>query len=336
MWILYALLSNIAFTVQDLVAFRYTSSAALNGFAVGAGYHIIIAVVAPLINYLYSLYYRKTPSIILGAYKSVKNSSLILFIYALFLFLANGCLYVAYDLGARQNNINPGVTASLSNVSLIISTLLPVIFFNAKMSLTNVLGIIIYFVAGYFLTTPSPVQTSSHNARPESDKDVEGKQWYQWFGYSLSSGLLYGLAAFCGFILTRRTRTSAGSSLMQSYALYVSQAIISILVAIALALNPTLGTAQLVKGYNYDLYDIFTETRLGMPIFAGGLGGALGVAALFTSYSTAPNPGFADAISNLYVASTAIASWLLFKTPLSNEQVLGMILSGFSISLLST
>ena len=103
-----------------------------------------------------------------------------------------------------------------------------------------------------------------------------------------------------------------------------------------MTVNSELDASGVLKGYNFDLYDIFTKPALGIPVLTGGLGGAAGVAALFNSYGSAPNPGFADAISNLYVASTAIGSWLLFKTPLSHDQLIGIILSGVAISLLST
>lgn len=336
MWILYALLSNLAFTAQDLVAYRYTSAKALNSFAIGAGFHLWVAVSAPIIYFMYKFYAPKTPNLILGAYNTARKAGALLPLYALLLFCANGLLYYAYDVGARDSNINPGITASLSNVSLIISSLLPVIFFQAQLTMSNILGIVIYFIGGWFLTRPKRDNAAPKRAKPISDKDVEGNQWWKWLFLAVGSGLLYGLAAFCGFLITRRTRTSAGSSIFQSYALYVAQAIISLILALVIVFYPSIQNTGILKSYNFDLYDIFTTPTIGLPILVGGIGGATGITALYKSYASAPNPGFSDAISNLYVASTALVSWALYDTPLSSEQMVGMVLSGVSISLLST
>ena len=336
MWILYALLSNLAFTVQDLVAYRYTSAKALNSFAVGAGFHLWVAAFAPILYFIYKFYDPKTPNLILGAYDTAKQAGLLLSLYALLLFGANGLLYYAYDIGARNSNINPGITASLSNVSLIISSLLPVIFFQAQLTMSNILGIVIYFIGGWFLTRPKRNNASPKRAKPISDKDVDGYQWWKWLFLAVGSGLLYGLAAFCGFLITKRTRTSAGSSIFQSYALYVTQGIISLMLALVIVFDPSIQNTGILKNYSFDLYNIFSSPAVGLPILLGGFGGAAGIAALYRSYAKAPNPGFSDAISNLYVASTAIASWILYDTPLSSEQMVGMVLSGVSISLLST
>ena len=108
------------------------------------------------------------------------------------------------------------------------------------------------------------------------------------------------------------------------------------MLALAISFYPSVQSTGILKSYNFDLYDIFSSPRVGLPILLGGLGGATGIAALYKSYANAPNPGFSDAISNLYVASTAIVSWALYDTPLSSEQMIGMVLSGVSISLLST
>ena len=336
MWILYALLSNFAFTVQDLVAYRSTSAKALNGFAISSGFHLWVSTFAPVLYFIFKLYDPKSPNLILGAFNTAKQAGFLLPLYAAIIFCANGLLYYAYDVGARDSNINPGVTASLSNVSLIISAVLPVIFFQAQLTISNILGIIIYFIGGWFLTRPKRNNASPKRAKPVSDKDVEGNQWWKWLLLAVGSGLLYGLAAFCGFLITKKTRTSAGSSIFLSYAVYVAQAIISLLLALTIVFYPSMQSSGMLKSYNFDLYDIFSTPTLALPILLGGFGGAAGIAALYRSYAAAPNPGFSDAISNLYVASTAIASWLLYDTPLSSEQMVGMVLSGVSISLLST
>ena len=225
--------------------------------------------------------------------------------------------------------------ASLSNVSLVISTALPVLIYGSKLTVYNTLGIAAYLAGAYFLVQPKRPKERETQPKPTEDSDVVGQQWWSWLAFSLGSGFLYGIGAFIGYVITRKQRTSVGSSIHQAYGLYFGQAMIGILLALTSHLVPTVGTGVL-KGYSQDLIEIITTPKPALSSLAGGLSGMGGITALLKSYQTAPNPGFADAISNLYTATTSILSWVVYGTALGNAQMVGMAISGVSIALLST
>ena len=335
MWLVYAVLSNLVFSLNDLVAYSLSGAKTYNGLAVGTAMHLWLAALAPVAEFVYQIFSGKELGMVMGAWETFASSGFLLPAYALCLFLANGLLYQAYALGAREGDINPGIAASLSNVSLVISTALPVLVYGSKLTLYNALGIATYLVGAYFLVQPKKATGTKEAAKPTEDKDTDGMQWWTWLFYALGSGLLYGVGAFIGYMITRKQRTSVGSSLHQAYGLYFGQALIGVLLAIAMQVIPAINTG-ILKGYADDLRDIVTTPRPAFVSLVGGLSGMGGITALLRSYKTAPNPGFSDAISNLYTATTAVLSWVIYNTALGDEQMIGIAISAVSIGLLST
>tara|TARA_Y100000389_G_scaffold50588_1_gene46288 strand:- start:9879 stop:10889 length:1011 start_codon:yes stop_codon:yes gene_type:complete len=334
-WLLNALLSNAAFAAQDLIAYDLTGSKTFNSLSIGTMMHLWVAIGGPLIDHCYRFFTKSTAApLIYGAWGSAISAGVLLPMYALCLYFANGLLYKAYAVGEREGDINPGIAASLSNISLVISSVLPVLFYGSQLALHNVLGIIIYLIGAYFLTKRE-VKTAK-TAKPTDDRDVSGKQWWEWLAFALGSGLLYGIGAFLGYVITKRRRTSVGGTFSQSYALYLSQALIGIMISILVAVKPSIAREGMLQSYNADLYRIMDSPSFAFITMIGGLSGAAGITALFNSYTTAPNPGFSDAVSNLYTATVAIASWLLFGASIGKSQIMGLVLSGLSIVLLST
>lgn len=335
-WLINALLSNGAFAAQDLIAYDLTGSKTFNSLSVGTIMHLWVAVGGPLIDHGYRFLTKsKETPLVNSAWKSAESAGMLLPIYALCLYFANGLLYKAYAVGAREGDINPGIAASLSNISLVISSVLPVLFYGSQLAFHNIIGIIIYLIGAYFLTKQNSDDTKK-TVKPTDDTDVSGDQWWEWLAFALGSGFLYGIGAFLGYVITKRRRTSVGGTFSQSYALYLSQALIGILISILIAVEPSIARKGMFKSYNADLYRIMETPSFALITMIGGLSGAAGITALFNSYATAPNPGFSDAVSNLYTATVAIASWVLFGASIGKSQIMGLVLSGLSIVLLST
>ena len=337
MWLLFAFLSNFAFAFQDLIAYNLTGAKTYNSFAVGTAMHLWVAGCLPLIVTVNSLAHgnMKLSQVFAGqAMAAARGAGWILPLYALALFTANGFLYEAYSVGAREGDINPGVAATLSNGSLIISASLPVLFYGSEMTSANILGIVLYLAGAYYLVDSKPTKTTEE-VKPREDKDVLGNLWWEWLFYSVGSGVLYGLAAFAGYVITKRLDKKAAGTYGLTYSVYLSEATIGVLLLLFTSVFPNVKAGGLLAGYGRDLIGLLTSLGPALTTLGGGMAGAAGINALFQSYRTAPNPGFSDAISNLYTATTAVMAWMIYGTSLSKGQMFGMLLAGASVVLLS-
>jgi len=339
MWILFAFLSNGLFSCADLVAYNLTTAGqTYNSLAVGAAMHLWVSVTIPVLLFAKSLFSQQPAmfsAYVQQATSAAKSAGLLLPVYALLLFSANGILYRAYALGARESDINPGVAATLSNLSLIISASLPVLFYGASLSPLNILGIVLYLVGAYFLVDTSKKDPAPKKEKPREDKDVIGNLWWEWLYASVGAGVLYGFAAFAGYVITRNLKKSRSTMLGLTYCLYLSQACIGLALILVSYAFPGINGWGIMSGYTRDLVRLFSEWRPALSTFGGGMTNAAGVDALFKSYLTAPNPGFADAISNLYTGTVVVLAWLIYGTTLNERQIFGMLLSAASIVLLS-
>ena len=86
---------------------------------------------------------------------------------------------------------------------------------------------------------------------------------------------------------------------------------------------------DLGKGMKNGLWSAFTRA---LPV-------AIAVAVLFglgdlfinASYAGSPNPGYCDSISDAEMIVTAILSYLVFKSPITAKQLVGMLIAVFSL-----
>ena len=62
--------------------------------------------------------------------------------------MGNCILYYAYVFGQKLDNLNPGIASTLSNLSLIISILLPYFIYNMRIKKINSVGILICETSG--------------------------------------------------------------------------------------------------------------------------------------------------------------------------------------------
>ena len=340
MWILFAFLSNGLFSCADMVAYHLTAAGqTYNALAVGAAMHLWVSVTIPVLLLAQSVFARG-PSMLSAAVKqttlSAQSAGILLPVYALLSFFANGMLYRAYALGARESDINPGVAATLSNLSLIISASLPVLFYGASLSPQNILGVVLYLIGAYYLVDTSKKDPAPKKEKPREDKDVLGSLWWQWLYFSVGAGVLYGFAAFAAYVITRNAKKSQSTMIGLTYCLYLSQACIGLALVVLSAIFPGISAGGLLTGYTRDLVKLFSTWTPAVTTLAGGMTNAAGVTALFKSYLTAPNPGFADAISNLYTGTFVVLSWMVYGTALNQRQIFGMLVAAVSIVLLSS
>jgi drug/metabolite transporter (DMT)-like permease len=78
--------------------------------------------------------------------------------------------------------------------------------------------------------------------------------------------------------------------------------------------------------------------------FTRALPAAITVALLFgfgdlflnASYAGSPNPGYCDSISDSEMVVTAILSYLVFKSPITAKQLIGMLIAVFSLYFLQS
>ena len=334
-WVIGALLSNVAFAMQDTITYRLTALKALNSFAVGAAMHIWFALIATVVIIsVYVVSPKHAAPVFHGIGTLAHGHGPAVFLYSLLLFVANALLYEAYSLGARLNNTNPGVASSLSNMSLILSVGLPAWFLGKKLSLANTVGIIVYLAAAYMLVSnPAPPKEKT-GASKLVETDTSGRLHLEWLACCLGSALLYGLATFCAFLIIRQSDIQSNAAL--TYSLFVTEAALGVALYLLLSYFPEVqGANAMLKDYSGDIVELFRVPKDVMGIVPASIMGGLGVTALYVGYLTAPNSGFVDAISNLYTATQSLIAWYIYGTALSEGQLVGLGLSGLSVGLLS-
>lgn len=146
-WLIYAIISCLSFGVQDTLNYHLTtagdyqfSTAALNTVI-----HSFIVIV--LLIGLLTIYFFK-PSKAINVIDSLKilatNPGILIFaILAGTAAMAGNILYFYSQQSAP--NINPGVMTAISNGAIILSIVLPFIFYGKKITLKQIIGIIILF-----------------------------------------------------------------------------------------------------------------------------------------------------------------------------------------------
>ena len=89
------------------------------------------------------------------------------------------------------------------------------------------------------------------------------------------------------------------------------------------------------KDYNKDLRSLLFKLKNVVLVSVASICNALGIITLYNGYKLSPNPGFVDAVSNLYTTTQAILNWIIFGTKLQSQQLVGLVLASISIILLN-
>ena len=358
-WLVAAFLSNLSFAFQDLVAYKLSALQNLNAVAINTSVHLSYCILFLLVLYFSSFINKSYVSDHVNNFKALLSSSkILLFLYALLSMLANSLLYYAYAYGKKLDNLNPGIASTLSNCSLIISVLLPYFVYNSQLKFINILGIIIYLVSVYFLSKID--QSDSKKQQPIGPKSTEkgagsvlddkllsnqnftakkkilkfSNQYYTWLLLCILSALLYGVAGFTAFSIIKRNKKVLNNVL--TFMFFALEALIGLCIFIFFELDDS---KQLQKGlfnnHNKDLKNLLFNFSNLVYVIAASILNGLGVITLYAGYKNAPNPGFTDAISNLYTTTQAILNWIIYGTSLNKIQGLGVFLASISITLLN-
>tara|TARA_Y100000389_G_scaffold197996_1_gene233657 strand:+ start:1027 stop:2061 length:1035 start_codon:yes stop_codon:yes gene_type:complete len=331
-WLIWAILSAILWAIQSVSTFYFTNKQQLNSTAVNTltrGIGVVCIIV-------YSLFTSKLGVIFRSIKKLFLQEPIITILSTIFLFLGNIYLYMAYSI--MPYDVNAGLATGISNISIIISTLLAFLFLKGMVSFTQGSGIIVSFLslfvasAGiHFIkkTTSSTKDGKEQNPDSQSTqaKKVHEQNQNTWITNSLISALFYGLGAFTTNMLTKKVANI--HILAISTMIPLIELIIGLIVFI-LFRDDNISQKYQIKAYglnNYsnNLAELITDKKYLLNGILNGLCEAIGLFCLVKSYKTAPNGGMSDAISGGYAVLQAPLLTLVFGTPISANVMLGLI-----------
>lgn len=367
-WLLASFLSNFSFAFQSLISYKLSSINNYNTLAMNTSTHAAYLFLSLIISFFVFFINPKSINNLTNNIIFIfKNFNITLFFYALLSLLGNSILYFAYSKGKQLNNINPGIASTLSNFSLIISIALPYYFYNMKINTKNLIGIIVYLISVFLLSHTSSNKKSDdknknnsedksintknqkdeknknkhHENKDHENKDHENKNvkntssaYIEWMFLCLLSAISYGLAAFLSYTIIHKNKNINKNSLTIS--LFIYEVLIGLGIYLFFTFNSNAKYNHgFFKNHNKDLHELLTNIKNLPFVFGSAIFNATGLITLYKGYAHAPNPGFVDAISNLYTTTQSILNWILFKTPLNNTQIVGLVFASISIFLMN-
>lgn len=344
-WLLSSFLSNFSFAFQSLISYKLSSLNNYNTLALNTSTHAAYLLLSLVISFF--IYYINPISInnlVNNIFFLFKNYNITIFFYALLSLFANSILYFAYTKGKQLDNINPGIASTLTNFSLIISIALPYYFYNMKINFKNLIGIFIYLISVFLLshTNSKSKEISKHDNTKNNTKESfnnkkssdYSKEYLEWIFLCLLSALLYGLAAFTSYTIIHKHNNINKNSLTIS--LFTYEVLIGLSIYLFFIFNNNEKyNYGFFKNHNKDLRDLLTNIKNFPLVFGSAIFNATGIITLYKGYVNSPNPGFVDAISNLYTTTQTLLNWAIFNTPLNNTQIVGLVFASISIFLMN-
>jgi drug/metabolite transporter (DMT)-like permease len=135
------LISALAFGSQSTISYYLTTKENLNSSSLVTVFHAIIVIIS---IFLLIIGYFIQPKNVLNIIKGIKDIftqyPILVFLAGLFAASGNVLLYDAYSAGP---NVNPGVMTAISNGSIILALVLPVIFYRKTINIRQIIGIIV-------------------------------------------------------------------------------------------------------------------------------------------------------------------------------------------------
>ena len=153
-WYIYAIISNLSFGLTDVFTYNLSTIKQYNSVATNTIFHLAMSIL--LIFYLliiFFIYPKYVKTVLNRIYNTFKNHIFVVTLIIFIVFFANSLLYYTFILGNELDNLNPGISSALSNLSIIVSILLAWFFYNKKISYNKFIGIIIFFISIYFLSS---------------------------------------------------------------------------------------------------------------------------------------------------------------------------------------
>ena len=149
-WLIFSLISALSFALQGTFTYYLTTKQKKNSVSLNTVYHIYIVIIALIISCV--VYFIK-PSQVGNIYNGIgvicKNYLILGIIAGILALTGNVLIYSAYAAGP---NVNPGVMTSIGNGAIILSILLPAIFYAKKISSRQIFGIIVLLISFVMLS----------------------------------------------------------------------------------------------------------------------------------------------------------------------------------------
>ena len=213
-WLAYGLLSSVAFGIQDTISYDLLSVDKLGSGAVNTVVHGVFMILG-----LGAVYASKQTKMLADIKTILRDYSLWITLAGVCALLGNVLLYWAYQLGAH---VNPGVITTIGNGAVIVSTLLAYIFYSAKVTAKQLLGIAVMLVAFGMATMGDKLlpgakseavtkdhhakdhHAKGHHAKDHHAKDHHSKGNHMWAFVAVVSAMAYGGLSFFQYVITKK------------------------------------------------------------------------------------------------------------------------------------
>ena len=348
-WLLYALISSLSFGTQGTVSYKLLDVEKFSSGAVNTVVHCLFVIVGFLLLTF------------LGKKNILRDIGTILHKYTFLITLAGICallgnvlLYWSYQLGS---DINPGIITTLGDGAMIISTVLAYIFYNAKVSLKNALGIFILMISFGMIAMGDKLlgdkeKNNTHDDKKHEDKKHEDKKHedkkhhdkkhhdkkktktHSWLIIALLSAIAYGGLSFFQYVITKKDKKL--NMIALAMCVGIIESIIGIVIYLLVHFNSFRGIEQgPFKNYKEDIGKLSSIEHLPLTLGAALLDG-LGLTTLLKSYTLAKNPGFSDAISDTYSIPQSILTYLFYNKNMDAVQISSIFVAIIGSTLLTT
>ena len=322
-WLFWAMLSASIFAVQSVSTYYFTNRRQLNAAAVNT----LTRFTGVVALTIYVLYKKTFLESFAGMGRMLTISPFITLLSSVSMLLGNITLYIAYSM--MPYNVNAGLATGISNISIIISTVLAYILLRSKLTIESGGGIVVSVISLFIATAGIKLIKKTKPQLKETKEQKESpltQTQYDWFTYSLLSALFYGLGMFATNALTKRIPNLNLLSLGAMIPL--TEALIGLIFYISFRDRDISKSYEVKKyglhGYSRDLGELISNREYFLNSIFNGACDVGGLIALIVSYSLAPNGGMADAVSGGYALLQAPLLHLVFGTPLDASMMLGL------------
>ena len=348
-WLKWAIGTAFLWAIQSVSTYYFTTitlinSVAVNTFTRGIG---LLCVICYIVISGLSSKVQKDIGIILS------TDFFFMIVSSILMLLGNVFLYMSY--AKIPHNKNASVATGLSNICIIISTMLSYLFLNGTLSLSSGFGIIVCFIALSIATTGGDIsaifshkhtkhnghddkngvghQDDDHHDKDHQDKDHQGREKNKhsnWITYALYSAVFYGLGMFSTLALAKYCKNL--NSISSSVMILLIEFIIGIIIYFSFK-NKSISKTYAVKKYglhNYsrDLDNLCSNKKFILNGILNGICEAGGLFGLLNSYKGVSNGGMVDAITGSYAIIQAPLLYAVYNTPLQMRTMLGLLTQG--------
>ena len=364
-WLLYSLISSAAFGLESTISYDLVEVEKLGSAALNTVIHTIFVAVGLSLAMI-----TKKNNILKDFTKILTNYSVWIILAGICGLFGNVFLYWAYVLG---DDVNPGIIATMSNVAIVISTLLAYLVYDAKITGKQGLGMLVMIIAFGMASMSNSSKDSSKivgkkhqgknsgstsasnkkTAHPQQQQQqVQVGQMGQVAHHQGISGnvkkknkvenykwiivTLLSALAYGGLSFFQYVITKKDKKLnMLALGLGVAliESIIGIIIYCISRINKGIEKGPF-KNYKKDI-----ETLLKPEYYLYNIGAALcdglGLSALLKSYTLAKNPGISDVISDSYTILQSILAYIIYGKSMDVIQGLSILVAIGGAALIS-